>query len=491
MSKKGLADLNRERQKAGEPMFANPRNAAAGAVRQLDPAIAAKRHLDTFIYDMARAEVPIPITQEKELALLRELGFKVNPHHKQVAEVSEAIAFWQEWAKRKEKEPYLIDGIVIKVNEKAYQEVLGYTGKAPRFAIAFKFAPEQVTTVLETIAFQVGRTGVITPVAHLKSVAVAGSVVSRATLHNEDQIQRLDVRIGDTVILQKAGDVIPEIVSVVKKMRTGKEKPFHWPARVAACGGDGRIERVPGQAAWRCVNKNSYTQELRRLYHFVSKHAFDIEGLGPKIVDALVEHKLVATYDDIFTLARGDLEQLPHFKEKAINNLLQAVEKARKVTLARLLIALSIEQVGEETAYDIANHFGSIGKIMNASEKDLEAISGVGPTVARSLAAWMHKDKHREILQRLMRQIHIEKAGTKRVGGVLFGKTFVLTGTLPTLSRDEAKEKIRARGGEAGSSVSKDTDFVVAGENPGSKYEKARKLGVRVINEEEFQKMLS
>ncbi|OGG47939.1 hypothetical protein A2761_00965 [Candidatus Kaiserbacteria bacterium RIFCSPHIGHO2_01_FULL_51_33] len=491
MGKRSLEALNRKRKSEGESLFANPRNAAAGSIRQLDPKIAAARNLDSFMYDAAMANIAIPATQLEELEFLQQLGFKVNRYFEHVGNIDGAIAYWHMWAKKKDKEEYLVDGVVLKVNEKKYQEVLGYTGKAPRFAIAFKFAPEQVTTVLETIAFQVGRTGVITPVAHLKSVAVAGSVVSRATLHNEDQIQRLDVRIGDTVILQKAGDVIPEIVSVVKKMRTGKEKPFHWPARVAACGGDGRIERVPGQAAWRCVNKNSYTQELRRLYHFVSKHAFDIEGLGPKIVDALVEHKLVATYDDIFTLARGDLEQLPHFKEKAINNLLQAVEKARKVTLARLLIALSIEQVGEETAYDIANHFGSIGKIMNASEKDLEAISGVGPTVARSLAAWMHKDKHREILQRLMRQIHIEKAGTKRVGGVLFGKTFVLTGTLPTLSRDEAKEKIRARGGEAGSSVSKDTDFVVAGENPGSKYEKARKLGVRVINEEEFQKMLS
>ena len=490
MSKKGLAELNRERQKAGEPLYANPRNVAAGAVRQLDPAIAAKRHLDTFMYDVAQAQVPIPETQEKELAFLRELGFKVNPYYKQVAKVDEIVAFWQEWAKRKDKEPYLIDGIVVKVNEKAQQEALGYTGKAPRFAVAFKFAPEQVTTVLEDIAFQVGRTGVITPVAHLTPVLVAGSTVSRATLHNEDQIKRLDVRIGDTVILQKAGDVIPEVVSVVKELRPKRAKPFIFPRRIAACGGDGAIERVPGQAAWRCVNRNSYAQELRRLHHFVGRQAFDIVGLGPRIVTALVEHKLVATPDDIFTLTKGDLEQLPHFKEKSIANLLTGIEKSRQATLPRFLIALSIDHVGEETAHDIAEHFGSIEKIQKASLKELEAIPGVGPIVAHSLHHWMQQSSNRALLKRLLSHLRIEKMSARRAAGVFVGKTIVLTGTLQSLSRDEAKQKIRAQGGRLASSVSRETNMVVAGENPGSKFTRGKELGVRIVREAEFLKLV-
>ena len=490
MSKANLLRLNRERKKEGEPPFANPRNVAAGSVRQLDPKIAAARKLDNFIYDVASAAVKIPDTQFEELQFLSSLGFKVNKHFEHLKDVDGVIAFWKKWAKKKEHEEYLLDGIVLKVNEKKYQDILGYTGKAPRFAVAFKFAPEQVTTILEDIAFQVGRTGVITPVAHLRPVLVAGSTVSRATLHNEDQIKKLDVRIGDTVILQKAGEVIPEIVGVVKEMRTHKQKPFHWPTHIAACGGGGEIERVPGAAAWRCVNRNSFVQERRRLYHFVSKHAFDIDGLGPRIIDVLVQRDLVATPDDIFTLRHGDLEALPHFKEKAIDNLLGAIEKGRKVSLARLLIALSIDHVGEETAYDIGNHFGSIEKIKEASVADFEAIEGVGPIVARSLHTWMHTPMQKAFLTRLLKQVHIESSGTKRIGGVFFGKTVVLTGTLSNMSRDEAKEGIRMRGGDVSSSVSKEVDYVVAGENPGSKYEKARSLGVRIVSEEEFQKML-
>ena len=271
MSKKNFAELNKEREKNGEPLFANPRNVAAGSIRQLDPKIARERKLDTFIYDIAFMDREIPPTQIEELEFIRRLGFKVNNNFKRCEGVSDIMRYWKDWQKRAPKEDYLIDGIVIKVNERINQEALGYTGKSPRFAIAFKFPAEQVTTVVEDITLQVGRTGVITPVAHLRPVSVAGSVVSRATLHNEDEIKRLDVRVGDTVILQKAGDVIPDIVSVVKEMRTGKEKPFVFPKKVPACGDDGRIEKVPGQVAYRCVNKNSFAQQKRKFYYFASK----------------------------------------------------------------------------------------------------------------------------------------------------------------------------------------------------------------------------
>ena len=490
LAKKELARINRERAKAQEPPFANPRNAAAGSIRQLDPKVAAGRRLDSFIYDAAASSSPIPDTQFEELKFLQALGLKVNRHFAHVRGIEGAIAYWKEWGKKKEREEYQIDGVVIKVNERRYQEMLGYTGKAPRFAIAFKFAPEQVTTVVEDIMFQVGRTGVITPVAHLRPVSVAGSTVSRATLHNEDQIKRLDVRLGDTVVLQKAGDVIPEIVSIVAGLRPRAAKPFRWPKRVAACGGEGRIERVPGQAAWRCANRRAAAIQKRRLYHFVSKHAFDIEKLGPRIVDALMERGLAGSADDIFTLTKGDLALLPHFKEKAIENLLAAIEKARQTTLARFLIALSVEQVGEETAYDVARHFGSLERVRRASAEELEAVPGVGPVVARSLHGWFRAPEHAALVDRLARQVHIESVGAKRSGGALAGKTFVLTGTLSGMTREEAKEGIRARGGTVGSSVSKETDYVVAGENPGSKYERARKQGVAVIDEAALRKML-
>src|SRR5581483_2475534 len=296
MSEAALKKTNDQRKKDGEPLFANPRNAAAGSIRQLDPKIAASRGLDTFIYDVAQTSEKLPQTQFEELQYLQGLGFKVNSHFKKVDSIEEVIKYWDTWKGKNKSLGYWIDGIVVKVNEHALQEQLGYTGKAPRFAIAFKFPAEQVTTVVEDIVLQVGRTGVLTPVAHLRPVLVAGSTVSRATLHNEDEINRLDVRIGDTVILQKAGDVIPDIVRVLPELRTGKEKKFKWPTHVAECGGDGSIERVPGTAAWRCVYRDSFAQVRRRFRHFASKGALNIEGLGPSTVDALLEKQLVQHY---------------------------------------------------------------------------------------------------------------------------------------------------------------------------------------------------
>jgi DNA ligase (NAD+) len=320
---------------------------------------------------------------------------------------------------------------------------------------------------------------------------VAGSVVSRATLHNEDEIRRLDIRIGDTVILQKAGDVIPDIVSVVVEMRDKRSKPFVFPMKISECGGDGKIERIEGQAAWRCVAKDSYVQHKRRLYHFVGKHCFDIEGLGPKIIDVLLENNLVTNASDIFRLKKGDLLSLPRFAEKSVDNLLMAIEKARKVTLPRLIFSLSIPQVGEETAIDLSNHFGNIENIARANVSDLEKISGVGPVVAKSVFVWFNEKENKDFLGKILKEVEIEKNSQMLIKNrLLLGKIFVLTGTLKSMGRDEAKSIVRSLGGEISESVSKKTSYVVAGENPGSKIEKAKELGVRILQEKDFLDLL-
>ncbi|MBI5077820.1 MAG: NAD-dependent DNA ligase LigA [Candidatus Yonathbacteria bacterium] len=488
MGKSTLERLNKAEVKAGREPFANPRNLAAGTIRQLDSAVVKARSLDVFIYDVPALDKEIPNMQTKELALLQKLGFKVNEHFAECKTMDDVIAYWQKWQKRAQKEDYWIDGVVVKVNEKAYQDALGYTGKAPRFGIAFKFPAEQVTTVLEDIVLQVGRTGVVTPVAHLRPVSVAGSVVSRATLHNEDEIARLDVRIGDTVILQKAGDVIPDIVAVVKEMRAGKEKKFAFPKYVEDCGGP--VERIPGQAAYRCVNKNSFAQKRRKFYYFVSKKGFDVDGCGPKVIDALLEHSLIGNFDDLFSLTVGDVLTLPRFAELSAKNLVEAINKARTITLGKFLTALSIEHVGEETAHDIAEVFGSIEKVRRASFEDFNNVYGVGEVVARSLADWFADKHHSALLDRLLAQVKIENRKLKIENRKLAGKTFVLTGTLSTMHRDDAKERIRALGGDIAESVSSKTSFVIAGENPGSKYDKAQKLNVPVLDEKTFLKML-
>lgn len=510
MRKSRLVELNRERKKKGEKPFANPRNVAAGSIRQLDPKIVAERKLDTYIYDLSyyadnrglhadsrrqdtasRGMLTLPRTQHDELELLQKLGFKVNPHFKHCRNIDEVIAYWSEWEQKMPKEDYLADGIVVKVNEREFQDALGYTGKAPRFGIAFKFPAEQVTTVVVDIVFQVGRTGVVTPVAHLTPVHVGGSRVSRATLHNEDEIKRLEVRIGDTVVLQKAGDVIPDIVSVVKEMRTGKEKPFRWPTRIAACGGDGRIERVPGEAAWRCVNRHSFVIQKRKWHHFVGKHCLDIAGLGPKRIDLLLLHRLISSFADIFTLTRGDLLALPRFAEKSVDNLLSSIEQARHTTLPRLLTAFSIPQVGEETAYDLAERFGTIEKIRRASFEELKTIAGIGPIVGAAIVRWFSRRENQRMVDSLLKHLTIARVEKKEQSRLpLAGKTLVVTGTLKTLSREEAEAKIRELGGNPSGTVSKKTAFVVAGEHPGSKYGRAQKFGVKILSEEAFLERL-
>ncbi|MEK7187101.1 MAG: NAD-dependent DNA ligase LigA [Patescibacteria group bacterium] len=511
MSKSVFNSLNAERKKKGEELFANPRNIAAGSLRQLDPKITASRKLESFVYDLAffgklansRAlpasglrrdenfsNLP-PNTQAKELKFLERLGFKVNPHWQKVKDIGEVIKLWKSWEKKKEKENYLIDGLVIKVNSAQEQEILGYTGKSPRFGIAFKFPAEQVTTVVENITLQIGRTGVLTPVAILRPVLVAGSVVSRATLHNEDEIKRLDIRIGDTVIIQKAGDVIPDVVQVLKNLRTGKEKEFRFPTHFSLCGGDGKIERIPGQAAYRCVAKNSFSQQKRKLEHFASKKCFDIKGLGKKLVVQLMNAEIISNFDDIFTIRKGDLEALPRFGEKSIENLLRAIETAKDVTLARFITGLSISQVGEETARDLAEHFKTAENFQKAAFEDLEKLSGVGPVIAYSITDWFKNKENKKLYERLLKLVRVKKQETRNKKQTEFtNKTFVLTGTLPTLSREKASEMILTAGGKISSSVSQNTDYVLAGEEAGEKLSTAKKLGIKIINEREFLNML-
>jgi DNA ligase (NAD+) len=486
ISKKVLEIINKEREKNSEEKYANTRNLAAGSIRQLDPRITAGRRLDSFIYDIDMVSIDVPESQFNEINLIKELGFKTNKYSKVCKSIDEVQKYYEEWTKKKDSLDYVLDGIVIKVNSVKIQKALGYTGKSPRWGVAYKFPAEQVTTIVEDIVLQVGRTGVITPVAHFKPVLIAGSTVSRATLHNEDEINRLDIRIGDTVIIQKAGDVIPDIVSVVKDLRPKSSKPYIFPTHIPACGGDGRIEKIPGEVAWRCVSKNSSEQQKRKFYYFVSKKCFNIDGLGPKNIDVLLENNLISSFDDIFTLKRGDLLNLPRFAEKSVDNLISSIEKSKKITLPRFIASLSIIQVGEETAYDIANTFGTIDKIQNAKYEEIERIYGVGPIVAKSVFDWFSDSENKKLIKNLLKHIEIisEKKNQK-----LSGLVFVFTGSINT-DRTEAQEMVRNLGGEVSSSVSKNTSYVVAGEEAGSKLDKAQKLGVKIINEEEFLKMV-
>jgi len=523
MSKKSFEDINKTE---AEP-FANPRNAAAGTVRQLDPSIAASRKLEMYFYALTLPEksaIEKPQSQKETLELLQKLGLRVNKffvHHNGLDSVLKELSHWE---KKKESLPFLIDGLVVKVNQFRHQKLLGSTAKSPRHAIAYKFPAEQSTTVILDIDVQVGRTGALTPVAILKPTEVAGSTVSRATLHNEDEIERKDIRVGDTVIIQKAGDVIPEVVSVLKELRTGKEKKFRMPLRCPVCGG--AIIRPKDEVVRRCINRNCYAIHQQQLEHFVSRGAFDIDGLGEKVIEQLISSKLIDDPADIFTLEYSDLLHLDLFKDKKTQNLMEAIEKAKIISVPRFLFALGIRHVGAEMAEMLANHISlpshkitvtseqrkdqmalfeevqdkktiEVSEIKDLTEEivkmpleQLMEIEGIGDKVAETIYEWFHKERNIKYLEKLA------KGGVKLIPGSikksdkLKGLTFVITGTLPTLSRDQAKELVRVNGGKASSSVSKETDYVLAGSEPGSKYDTAQKLGVKIIDEEEFLKMI-
>ena len=488
MAKDVFNKLNREREGKGEPLFANPRNAAAGAIRQLDPQIVKERQLGCFIYDLSRADdIETPASQSAELELLDELGFRVNKNWRHLDRIEEVFDFHKHWYADRNKENYWIDGVVIKLDKRAWQEKTGYTGKAPRWGIAYKFPAEQVTTVVEDIRVQIGRTGALTPVAHLRPVIVAGSKVSRATLHNQDEIERLDVRIGDTVVIQKAGDIIPEVVSVVKGLRTGTEKEFTMPTKCPYC--EGEVIRKEGEVAHYCPNKNCFAVELRKLSHAVSKKAFDIDGLGPKKVKQLAEEGLISDLSDIFELRKGDLEVLGRFGEKSADNLLKSIETAKKVSLARFIFALGIRHVGEEMAITLARKYASLEKIENASREELEGVEDIGAIVAESIFEYFRTRENLDLIGKLLKAgVEIREDGL--LSKKLDGLSFVLTGSLASYGREEAKELIRKMGGQMSSSISKNTDYLIAGENPGSKLEKARELGVKILDEKGFLDMV-
>jgi DNA ligase (NAD+) len=479
--------INAQLEKAGEKVYANPRNFASGTLRQLDQSIVKERKLSAFIYDLAYAPFEID-SQSAELDYLESIGLPVSKHRKICKNTQEVMNFWTTWNTKRVGYDFDIDGTVLKVNEKEFQDVLGYTGKAPRFAIALKFQAEEVTTVVEDIAFQVGRTGVITPVAHLRPVQVAGSVVSRATLHNEDEIKRLDIRVGDTIILKKAGDVIPKIIKVVQELRPKNTHPFIFPKKIAQCGGDGSMERIPGEVAYRCADKNSYELQKRKLYYFVSKVAFDIEHMGPKVIDVLLQENLIQTPVDIFTLQKGDLLTLPRFGEKSVDNILTSIQKARKISFVRCITGLSIDGVGEETAALLAQKFKTFKELMKASFEDIENIHGIGSVGAQTIIDWFSNSQNKKMVVELLTQITVVQE--KSHSSILKGKTFVFTGTLHSISRDQAKRLVKDNGGSVSSTVSIKTNFVVAGDEAGLKLEKAEKLGVQIMTEEEFLKML-
>ncbi len=490
MGKKDFEKLNKERAKVSLPLFANPRNVAAGTIRQLDPKIVAERSLQAFVYDISLANFVLPDSQTKELQKIKELGFKVNKNHKLCQNIFEVIEYWKFWQKRAEAEDYWIDGVVLKVDSRKYQEQLGYTGKAPRFAIAFKFRAKQATTKLIDISVQVGRTGVLTPVAHLEPVLLAGSTVSRATLHNEDEIKRLDLRIGDTVIIEKAGDIIPNIISVIKEMRTGHEKKFIFPDRCPICGSD--VQRLPDEAAHKCVNKNCLARQRRRLYYFTSKSAFDINHLGPKVIDLLVDSGLVGTPADFFDLKLSDILQLPRFGEKSAENLIKAINNKRTISLSRFIISLSIQQVGEETANDLAKKFKSIDELASATKEELVVVGGIGEVIADSIYDWFRDKQNLILLRGLKSRVKIVKESQPlpSLSAPFVGKVFVFTGAMSGVGREEAKNLVRSLGGDVSESISAKTSYLVVGKSAGSKYDKAKKLGVKILPEPEFLKML-
>jgi len=534
LSKKELERINAERKKKSEALFANTRNAAAGSIRQLDPKIAAARKLDTFIYDIDQLEIPnnklqisnkiqnlsFPENQTDELKLLEQFGFKINKNYRLCKNIQEIEAMYQEWIHKKDQQNYGIDGIVVKINSRKIQEALGYTGKSPRWGIAYKFPAEKVTTVVEDIQVQVGRTGALTPVAHLRPVLVAGSVVSRATLHNEDEIKRLDVKIGDTVVIHKAGDVIPEVVEVITNLRTGKEKKFQMPKDCPICGG--KVARKESEAATYCLNPKCFAVEKENIIHFVSKKGFNIDGLGESIVERLMVEGLISNVADIFELEKGDLKPLERFAEKSADNLIKAIEESKKIEFPKFIYALGIRHTGEETAHLIAkgvqefpisnfqfpinSQFSKSKKIKieklagiieifpKINPEMWESIPGIGPKSAQSLHDWFNNRENLKLLERMSDlgvEVEIESDyKLKTTNQKLVGSTFVLTGEMENFTRDEAKDMIRRAGGDISSSVSAKTDYVVAGENPGSKYKKAKELGVKIISEKEFKNLL-
>lgn len=498
ISKADFQKIIEDQKREGADPFANARNAAAGTIRQLDPQVAASRNLSAFFYSLGKNNLEHkPTNQLDTLEKFKELGLPTSNEYQVFGTIDDVIDFCKSWHDKRDDLPYEVDGIVVKVNKFDQQKVMGYTAKAPRYAIAYKFPAEQATTKVLDIHIQVGRTGILTPVAILSPVKVAGSTISRATLHNQDEMERKDIRIGDTVIIQKAGDVIPEVVESLKDLRNGHEEKFIFPKKCPVCGS--KVVREEGEAAHRCTNQDCIAQDRRRFIHFVQ--ALDIDGMGEKVVTQLMDNALVDDPADIFTLTKDQLMELDLFKEKRSMNLLDAIDKSREVPLGRLLFALGIHHVGDQMANTLAHYFEvekkqdtisfpeiiQIGTAMTPEK--LEEIEGIGHKVASEICKWFQQESNQKLLEKL-EQVGVSIAHEEREEQVLKGKAFVITGTLSSMSRDEAKRKIRHLGGRIQNSVGKSTDYLVAGENPGSKYDKAKKLDVEIIDEEKFLKLV-
>ena len=489
---KDFARLNAEREEAGEPPFANPRNAAAGSLRQIDPRVSAARPLAILFYGLGDCPGYSPETEEQVLDALRSWGLPVAPGIEQAEGIEGAHDYYRRLEAGRDRLPFEIDGVVVKVDEIALQEALGSVARSPRWAIAFKFPARQEQTVLRAVEFSVGRTGVVTPVAVMDPVRIGGVEVERATLHNEDEVRRKDVRIGDTIVVTRAGDVIPAVQEVVLSRRTGKERPVHFPGACPACSA--KLTREPGQAAWRCTSLACPARLKETVRHFASRRAMDIAGLGDKLVDQLVERGLVRTVADLYRLTAADLLPLERMAEKSASNLIGAIDGSRRTSLARLLFALGILHVGEQVARVLAAHAGSLEALMAMGEDELTAVHGVGPEIAASVAAFFRQRENRETIAALLSGgVAPAAEGDRGAGGPgpLAGLSFVFTGTLESLTREAARDLVARSGGRGVSTVSRGTDYVVVGADPGSKAAQAEKLGVTRLTEAAFLKLLS
>jgi DNA ligase (NAD+) len=485
----GFQRMNEEREKQGLSKFANPRNAAAGTVRQLDSSVTAQRRLDFFGYSLLRNGRTFFDRHWDALNTLEKAGFKVNPKRALVKNIEEVWKFIGQWEEKRESLPYEIDGIVVKVDRVSLQQELGFTGKAPRWAIAYKYAARSGTTKIDDIIVQVGRTGKLTPVAVLQPVPIGGTTVSRATLHNMDEIERLGVKIGDWVEVERGGDVIPKVVKVVEdKQHPRGHRHFHMPERCPVCGG--HVVRTEGEADHRCVNANCPAKLRESILHFASRGVMNIDGMGDALVNQLTERGLVKSVADLYKLTKGDLLSLERMGDKSAQNVLDEIEGSKKLPLERVIFGLGIRFVGERTAEFLAEHFGSIDALMKASVEELEEVNEVGPRIAESIAEFFQEPKNRQLVERLREAGLTFKGKKKERGTKLAGKTFVLTGSLAKYSRDQAKKMIEDAGGRVSGSVSKKTDYVVAGTDAGSKLDKAKELGVEVIGEKEMEGMV-
>ncbi|QAV25308.1 DNA ligase [Neobacillus thermocopriae] len=488
MPRKSFEKLNEKRKMNGEELFANPRNAAAGSLRQLDPKVAASRQLDIFAYHVVNAEELGIFSHSAALNYLDELGFKTNPARQVCETIDDVLSYIEQWHGRRASLPYDIDGIVIKVDAFAQQKQLGATAKSPRWAIAYKFPAEEVVTQLVGIELSVGRTGVVTPTAILQPVRVAGTIVQRASLHNEDYIREKDIRLGDYVVIKKAGDIIPEVVRSLPERRTGKEEPFDMPTHCPACASE--LVRLDDEVALRCVNPQCPAQIREGLIHFVSRQAMNIDGLGEKVIAQLFEHGLVRSVADLYTLTKDQLVALERMGEKSATNLLQAIEASKQNSLERLLFGLGIRHVGAKAAKTLAEHFETMERLQQATKEELTAIHEIGEKMADSIVTYFSKEEVKQLLERLRAYgVNMTYKGAKQtvdINSTFAGKTFVLTGTLQSMSRSEAKEAIEALGGKVTGSVSKKTDVAVVGEDAGSKLEKAKQLGITIWDEARF-----